>query len=97
MVDWFDLKALADNEINLTLEVNFAMQRTENIVGKGENAFTLEVNFVLQKIENIVGKGENAGYQLCCFSCSIFKSIVYLGVKCRDCLVKNKFGWLYGI
>ena len=38
ILDWTKLKACADNKINLIEKLKFALNRTENIVGKGENA-----------------------------------------------------------
>ena len=37
-LDWFKLRAFADNELNLTEKLKFVLGRVENIVGKGENA-----------------------------------------------------------
>ena len=37
-LDWFKLKAFADNNINVTEELKFVLKREENIVGKGESA-----------------------------------------------------------
>ena len=37
-LDWFKLKAFADNKINVTEELKFVLGTVENIVGKGENA-----------------------------------------------------------
>ena len=38
ILDWFKLKAFADDKTNETEKVNFVVGRVENIVGKGENA-----------------------------------------------------------
>ena len=38
LLDWSKLKALADDQINVTEELKFDFERVENIVGKGENA-----------------------------------------------------------
>ena len=38
ILDWFKLKAFADNKINLAQKSKFIYGRVENIVGKGENA-----------------------------------------------------------
>ena len=38
ILDWFKLKALADDKINVTEKLKFDLERVENIVGKGENA-----------------------------------------------------------
>ena len=51
---WYQLKAFADDEINVTEKLKFVL-RIENIVGKRENA---ACQTVLQRIENTVGKGE---------------------------------------
>ena len=37
-LDWFKLKALADDKLNFAEKLKFALERVENIVGKGENA-----------------------------------------------------------
>ena len=37
-IDWFKLKAFADDKINLNKKSEFVFGRVENIVGKGENA-----------------------------------------------------------
>ena len=37
-VDLLKLKAFADDKLNLTQKLKFALGRVENIVGKGENA-----------------------------------------------------------
>ena len=36
--DWSRLKACADDKINVTKKLMFALGRVENIVGKGQNA-----------------------------------------------------------
>ena len=38
MTKWSELKAFADNKINVIKKLKFAFRRVENIVGKGENA-----------------------------------------------------------
>ena len=38
ILDWSKLKAFADDKINVTQKLIFALGRVENIVGKGENA-----------------------------------------------------------
>ena len=38
ILDWFKLKALADDKRNMTEELKFVLGRVENIVGIGENA-----------------------------------------------------------
>ena len=37
-LDWSKFKAFADNKIITTQKLKFVLGRTENIVGKGENA-----------------------------------------------------------
>ena len=37
ILDWFKLKAFADDKINVTEKLKFVLERQENIVGKGEN------------------------------------------------------------
>ena len=37
MLDWSNLKAFADNKINITEKLIFDLERVENIRGKGEN------------------------------------------------------------
>ena len=37
-LDWSNLKAFADDNLNMTQKLNFVVGRVENIVGKGENA-----------------------------------------------------------
>ena len=37
-MDLFILKAVADDKMNVTQKLIFALERVENIVGKGENA-----------------------------------------------------------
>ena len=37
-LDWFKLKVIANNTINVGEKLKFALGRVENIVGKGENA-----------------------------------------------------------
>ena len=37
-LDQSSLKDFADDKMNATYKMNFAMERVENIVGKGENA-----------------------------------------------------------
>ena len=38
ILDWSELKAFADDKINVTKELKFVLGREENFVGKGENA-----------------------------------------------------------
>ena len=38
ILDWFKLKAFADDKVNLSEKLKFVLGRVENIVGKGENA-----------------------------------------------------------
>ena len=38
ILDWFKLKAFADDNINVTEELKFVLSRLENSVEKGENA-----------------------------------------------------------
>ena len=38
ILDWSNLKAFADDKINVTENLKFVLGRTENIMGKGENA-----------------------------------------------------------
>ena len=38
ILDWSKLKACADNKIKFTENLKFVLGRTENILGKGENA-----------------------------------------------------------
>ena len=38
VLDWFKLKAFADNKINVDENLKFVFRWVENIVGKGENA-----------------------------------------------------------
>ena len=38
IIDWSKLKALADDNINVTEKLKFVLGRIENMVGKGENA-----------------------------------------------------------
>ena len=38
ILDWSKLKAFADNKIDVTKKLKFALGMVENIVGKGENA-----------------------------------------------------------
>ena len=38
ILDWSNLKAFADDQINVTQELKFVLGREENIIGKGENA-----------------------------------------------------------
>ena len=38
IVDWFKLKAFADDKIDVNKKLKFGMGGVENIVGKGENA-----------------------------------------------------------
>ena len=35
--DWSELKALADDKMNVTEKLKFVLGRVENIIGKGEN------------------------------------------------------------
>ena len=44
ILDWFKLKAFADNKINVVQKLEFVDGRVENIVGKGENAGYLSTN-----------------------------------------------------
>ena len=37
-LDWFKLKELADDKMNVTEKLKFVLGRVENIVVKGENA-----------------------------------------------------------
>ena len=37
-MDWSNLKASADNKLNVNEKLKFVLGRVENIVGKGENA-----------------------------------------------------------
>ena len=37
ILEWFKLKAFADDKINVTEKLKFVLGRVENIVGKGEN------------------------------------------------------------
>ena len=37
-LDWFIMKAFADNKINENKKMKFCLKRVENIVGKGQNA-----------------------------------------------------------
>ena len=36
--DWSELKAFADDKMNVTEKLKFVLVRVENVVGKGENA-----------------------------------------------------------
>ena len=38
ILDWFKLKAFADDKIKMTENLKFVLGRVENTVGKGENA-----------------------------------------------------------
>ena len=38
ILDWSKFKAFAEDKINVTEKLKFALGRVENIVGKGENA-----------------------------------------------------------
>ena len=38
IVDWFNLKASADDKIRVTEKLKFVLGRIESIMGKGENA-----------------------------------------------------------
>ena len=38
ILDWSNLKAFADDKINVTEKMKFLLERVENIVRKGENA-----------------------------------------------------------
>ena len=38
ILHWSKLKAFADDKINVTKKLKFALGRVENIVGKGKNA-----------------------------------------------------------
>ena len=38
ILEWFKLKALADDKVNVSEKLKFVLGRVENIVGKGENA-----------------------------------------------------------
>ena len=38
ILDWFNLKAFADEKMNLNKKLKLVLQRVENIAGKGENA-----------------------------------------------------------
>ena len=38
ILDWSNLKAFAGDKINVTENLKFVLGRTENIMGKGENA-----------------------------------------------------------
>ena len=38
ILDWFKLKAFADDKINVTEKLKFVVGMVENVVGKGENA-----------------------------------------------------------
>ena len=37
-LDWSEVKALADDKMNVTEKLKFGLGREENIIGKGENA-----------------------------------------------------------
>ena len=37
LLDWFKLKAFADNKIYITEKLKFVLRKVENKVGKGEN------------------------------------------------------------
>ena len=37
-LDWFELRALAEDKINVIEKVKFVLGRVENIMGKGENS-----------------------------------------------------------
>ena len=38
ILDWFKLKAFADDKLNMNQQLKFVLGREENIVGQGENA-----------------------------------------------------------
>ena len=38
LLDWSEFKAHADDKTNVTQNLNFLLERVENILGKGENA-----------------------------------------------------------
>ena len=38
ILDWFKLKAFANDKVNVTQKLKFVSKRIENILGKGENA-----------------------------------------------------------
>ena len=37
ILEWYKLRAFADNKLNRTQKAKFALERVENNVGKGEN------------------------------------------------------------
>ena len=49
-----------------------------------------KLKFILGTVENIVEKGENAGYKYFLLSCNVFKGFIPQGIKCQDCVVKNR-------
>ena len=49
ILDWSELKASAEDKINVTEELTFASEKEENIVGKGENAGYQHFLLLLQR------------------------------------------------
>ena len=41
ILDWFKLKAFADNKVNVSEKLKFVLGRVENIVGKGYQHFLI--------------------------------------------------------
>ena len=55
--DLSKLKAFADDKINVTQKLKFALGRAENIVGKGENAGYLHFLLCSQCFKKLLSKG----------------------------------------
>ena len=56
-LDWFKLKAFADDKINVAEKLKFTLGRIENIVGKGENAGYQHFLFFLQGFQKSFSSG----------------------------------------
>ena len=56
-LDCSELKALADDKINVTEKLKIVLGRVENIVGKGENAGYQHFLLFLQFVQKAFSKG----------------------------------------
>ena len=64
-LNWFKLKAFADNKLNLAEQLKFVLGRVENIVEKGENADDQHFLLFPQCFQKFLSKGRwKSG--LCC-------------------------------
>ena len=75
----------------MSQNLKFVVRKTENIVGKAENAVRKTENIVgkaenaVRKTENIVGKAENAGYQHFLLFQQYFQEVSLSVIKSPDC------------